>query len=46
MKNFKIEPRNILETFRIEEESNTYIYNLNVKKVLLKLFTTDNEEKL
>lgn len=46
MKNFKIEPRNILETFRIEEESNTYIYNLNGKKVLLKLFTTDNEEKL
>ena len=46
MKNFKIEPRNILEAFRIEEESNTYIYNLNGKKVLLKLFTTDNEEKL
>ena len=46
MKNFKIEPKNILRTFRIEEESNMYIYNLNGKEVLLKLFTTDNEEKL
>lgn len=46
MKNFKIEPRNMLKEFRTEEDSKMFIYNLNGEEVLLKLFKTTDEKEL
>ena len=46
MKNFKIEPRNMLREFRTEEDSKIFIYNLNGEEVLLKLFKTTDEKEL
>ena len=46
MKNFKIEPRNMLKEFRTEEDSKIFIYNLNGEEVLLKLFKTTDEKEL
>lgn len=46
MKKYKINPKNIIKVFRIDDEANMYIYNLNGEEVLLKLFKTTNEEIL
>ena len=46
MKNFKIEPRNMLREFRTEEDSKIFIYNLNGEEGLLKLFKTTDEKEL